>query len=72
MLTCINENFCGHCACHLGVILYDIIQLAAFLSVLQIHGSVCKEDVFAQIDAVLAELLEQRQATSGSFAAKKM
>ncbi|KAE8056190.1 hypothetical protein FH972_012981 [Carpinus fangiana] len=38
----------------------------------KIHGSVCKEDVFTQIDAVLAELLEQRQATSGSFAAKKM
>jgi hypothetical protein len=67
-----NEKFCGHCACHLGMILFDIIQLAAFFVLLQIHGSVCKEDVFAQIDAVLAELLEQRQATSGSFAAKKM
>ncbi|XP_059461005.1 adenylate kinase, chloroplastic isoform X1 [Corylus avellana] len=38
----------------------------------KIHGSVCKEEVFAQIDAVLAELLEQRQATSGSLAGKKM
>lgn len=67
-----NENFCGHCACHLGMILFDIIQPVAFFALLQIHGSVCKEDVFTQIDAVLAELLEQRQATSGSLAAKKM
>ncbi|XP_062165271.1 adenylate kinase, chloroplastic [Alnus glutinosa] len=36
----------------------------------KINGSIYKEDVFAQIDSVLTELLEQRQATSESLAAK--
>jgi hypothetical protein len=71
VLACINENFCGHCACHVGMILFDVIQLEAFFFALfQINGSIYKEDVFAQIDSVLTELLEQRQATSESLAAK--
>ena len=35
----------------------------------QVNGNVAKENVFAQIDAALRQLLEQRKANSGSLAA---
>lgn len=38
----------------------------------KIHGSVSKEEVFVEVDAVLTELLEKKKAASGPLAAKKM
>lgn len=43
----------------------------AFSIFLQINGNLSKEDVFAQVDGALTELLEQKKAASGSLVANQ-